>query len=293
MIFFVSNKFHRDTHQSDKTIVKKIVKKYPLKIMNHLSKVFTFSFATLFCSFGFSQKTFFMGDVTDKNYLKKYKIEQVALLEIKSSAKDLKKEPRAVIYQFDENGVLIEKRESETTVLVTEYKYNKKGYLEKTVTKTDGEKVVGESENQYDAQNRLKESASMQGDVKTSEKITWIDETTKQIERTVGKETIKFLAKYDAKNRLVDESFADGKSATWHYDSDGSLLMKRTKKYDEIQEVEQYVYDATKRLSRIENGIYTKTFSYNEKGLLETVKVEDDNGKVLSTERYEYVTNDK
>jgi hypothetical protein len=254
--------------------------------MIHLSKFLTVSFA-LFCSFSFGQKAFFMGDVTDKNYLKKHKIEQVALLEIKSGAK---KEPRAVIYQFDENGVLIEKRESETAVLVTEYKYNKKGYLEKTVTKTDGEKVVGESENQYDAQNRLKESASMQTDVKTIEKITWIDETTKQTERTVGKETTKFLSKYDVKNRLIDESFADGKSATWHYDSDGSLLMKRIKGNDEVQEVEQYVYDTAKRLSRIENGIYTKTFFYNEKGLLETVKVEDDNGKVISTERYEYVT---
>ena len=255
--------------------------------MNHLSKFLTVSFIALSCSFSFGQKAFFMGDVTDKNYIKKYKIEQVALLEIKSGSK---KEPRAVIFQFDENGVLVEKRESETAVLVTEYKYNKKGYLEKTVTKTDGDKVVGESENQYDAQNRLKESASMQNDVKTSEKITWIDETTKQTERTVGKETTKFLSKYDVKNRLIDESFADGKSATWHYDSDGSLLMKRIKGYDEVQEVEQYVYDAAKRLSRIENGIYTKTFFYNEKGLLEMVKMEDDNGKVISTERYEYVT---
>jgi YD repeat-containing protein len=260
--------------------------KHPTQIMSQLSKVFTVSFITLFCSFGFGQKTFFMGDITDKNYLKKHKIEQVALLEIKAGSK---KEPRAVIYQFDENGVLIEKRESETTLLVTEYKYNKKGYLEKTVTKIDGEKVVGESENQYDAQNRLKETVSAQGEVKMSEKVTWIDETTKQTERTAGKETTKFLSKYDAKNRLIDESFADGKSATWHYDSDGSLLMKRTKGYEEIQEVEQYVYDTAKRLSRIEKGIYTKTFFYNEKGLLETVKLTDDNGKVLSTERYEYV----
>jgi hypothetical protein len=258
--------------------------------MNQLSKILTFLFVAFFCSFSFGQKYFFMGDVTDKSYVKRYKIEQVALLEIKSGSK---KEPRAVIYQFDENGVLIEKRESEASVLVTEFKYNKKGNLEKTVTKTDGEKVVGESENQYDAQNRLKESAAMQGDVKTIEKITWVDEQTKQTERMVGKETTKFLSVYDGKNRLIDESFVNGKSSTWHYDTEGGLIMKRIKGNGEIQEIEQYVYDTSKRLSRIENGIYTKTFFYNEKGLLETVKLEDDNGKVITTERYEYVLKEK
>jgi hypothetical protein len=254
--------------------------------MNQLSKVLTFLFVSVLCSISYGQKSFFMGDVTDKNYVKKYKIEQVALLENKTGSK---KEPRAVIYQFDENGVLIEKRESEAVVLVTEYKYNKKGNLERTVTKTDGEKIVSESENIYDAQNRLKESNSLNGDVKTSEKITWVDEFTKQTERTVGKETIKFLSQYDGKNRLIDESFANGKSSTWHFDTEGFLIMKRIKGNGEIQEVEQYVYDATKRLSRVENGIYTKTFFYNEKGLLETVKLEDDNGKIISTERYEYI----
>jgi hypothetical protein len=260
--------------------------KFQLEIMNQLSKILTFLFVALVSSFTFGQKYFFMGDVTDKNYVKKYKIEQVALLEIKTGSK---KEPRAVIYQFDENGVLIEKRESEASVLVTEFKYNKKGNLEKTVTKTDGDKVVGEAENQYDAQNRLKESASLQGDVKTIEKITWVDEQTKQTERTVGKETTKFLSVYDGKNRLIDESFVGGKNSTWHYDTEGGLIMKRMKGNGEIQEIEQYVYDGAKRLSRIENGIYTKTFFYNEKGLLEIVKLEDDNGKVISTERYEYV----
>jgi hypothetical protein len=258
--------------------------------MNQLSKILTFLLVAFFCSFSFGQKYFFMGDVTDKSYVKKYKIEQVALLEIKSGSK---KEPRAVIYQFDDNGVLIEKRESEASVLVTEFKYNKKGNLEKTVTKTDGDKVVGESEIQYDAQNRLKELAAMQGDVKTIEKITWVDEQTKQTERMVGKETTKFLSVYDGKNRLIDESFVNGKSSTLHYDTEGGLIMKRMKGNGEIQEIEQYVYDAAKRLSRIENGIFTKTFFYNEKGLLETVKLEDDNGKVISTERYEYVLKEK
>jgi hypothetical protein len=258
--------------------------------MNQLSKILTFLFVAFFCSFSFGQKHFFMGDVTDKNYVKKYKIEQVALLEIKAGSK---KEPRAVIYQFDDNGVLIEKRESESAVLVTEFKYNKKGNLEKTVTKTDDDKVVGESEYQYDAQNRLKESAALQGDVKTIEKIIWVDEQTKQTERTEGQETTKFLSVYDGKNRLIDESFINGKSSTWHYDTEGGLIMKRIKGNGEIQEVEQYVYDATKRLSRIENGIFTKTFFYNEKGLLETVKLEDDNGKVITTERYEYVLKEK
>jgi hypothetical protein len=255
--------------------------------MNQLSKILTFLFVALFCSFSFGQKYFFMGDVTDKSYVKKYKIEQVAVLEIRDGSK---KEPRAVIYQFDENGILIEKRESESSVLMSEYKYSKKGNLERIVVKNDAEKIQSESEYQYDAQNRLKETVTAQGEVKTTEKITWIDETTKQTMREIGKETIKFLSKYDSKNRLIDESFANGKSSTWHYDADGSLLMKRIKGNDEIQEVEQYVYDAAKRLSRIENGIYTKSFFYNEKGLLEIVKTQDDNGKILSTERYEYVT---
>jgi hypothetical protein len=272
------------------TFFKNYLYLYPLEIMNQLSKILTFLFVALFCSFSFGQKYFFMGDVTDKSYVKKYKIEQVALLEIKTGSK---KEPRAVIFQFDDNSVLIEKRESEASVFVTEFKYNKKGNLEKTVTKTDGDKVVGESENQYDAQNRLKESAAMQGDIKTIEKITWVDEQTKQTERTIGKETTKFLSVYDGKNRLIDESFVSGKSSTWHYDTEGGLIMKRMKGNGEIQEIEQYVYDAAKRLSRIENGIYTKTFYYNEKGLLETVKLEDDNGKVISTERYEYVLKEK
>lgn len=258
--------------------------------MNHLSKVLTFSFVFVLASLSFGQKVFFMGDVTDKNYVKKYKIEQVALLEVKTGSK---KEPRAVIYQFDENGVLVEKRESEASVLVTEFKYNKKGNLEKTVTKTDGDKVVSESENSYDAQNRLKESVTSNGEVKTTEKITWVDETTKQTERTAGKETTKFLSVYDTKNRLIDESFAGGKSSTWHYDTEGSLIMKRMKGNGEIQEVEQYIYDTSKRLSRIENGVYTKTFFYNEKGLLEMVKLEDDNGKLISSERYEYVLKEK
>jgi YD repeat-containing protein len=258
--------------------------------MIYLSKIMTFLFVALFCSFSFGQKYFFMGDVTDKNYVKKYKIEQVALLVIKTGSK---KEPRAVIFQFDENGVLIEKRESEAAVLVTEFKYNKKGNLEKTITKTEGDKAVSESENLYDAQNRLKESVTSNGDSKTSEKITWVDETTKQTERTTGKETIKFLSVYDTKNRLIDESFANGKNTTWHYDTEGLLIMKRMKGNGEIQEIEQYVYDTAKRLSRIENGIYNKTFFYNEKGLLETVKLEDDNGKLISSERYEYVLKEK
>jgi hypothetical protein len=134
--------------------------------MNHLTKFLTFSFVFTLASFSFGQKVFFMGDVTDKNYVKKYKIEQVALLEIKTG---LKKEPRAVIFQFDENGVLIEKRESEASVLVTEFKYNKKGNLEKMVTKTEGDKVISESENLYDNLNRLKESVTSNGEVKTSE----------------------------------------------------------------------------------------------------------------------------
>jgi YD repeat-containing protein len=254
--------------------------------MKYLSGSIVFVTLFLFNVNVSAQKYFFMGDVTEKNYVKKNKIEQVALLEVKTGSK---KEPRAVIFQFDENGVLLEKRESEATVLVTEFKYNKKGNLEKTVTKTDADKVLTESEYVYDAQNRLKELVSLNGDEKTSDKITWVDESTKQTERTSSKETIKFLSQFDAKNRLIDESFANGKSSTWHYDTEGLLIMKRTKGNGEVIEVEQYVYDASKRLSRIENGIYTKTFFYNEKGLLETVKLEDDNGKLISTERYEYV----
>jgi YD repeat-containing protein len=257
--------------------------------MNHLSKVFTFLFMSVLSFLSFGQNNF-MGDITDKNYVKKNKIEQVAYIEIKEGAK---KEPRAVIYQFDENGFLTEKRESDMSLLISEYKYNKKGNLEKMMTKTGEDKAMSEAEYQYDAQNRLKESVTARGEVKTMEKITWIDEVTKQTEKTSGNETMKFLTQYDTKGRMIDESFADGKSSTWHYDTEGALIMKRIKGNGEIQEIEQYMYDAKKRIFKIENGIYTKTFFYNEKGLLEVVKLEDDNGKTVSTERYEYILKEK
>ena len=253
--------------------------------MKHLFKYFCILATVFLCSNSFGQ-TYFMGDVTDKNYLKKYKIEQVAVLEVKEGSK---KEPRAVIYQFDENGLLTEKRESETTIFISEYKYNKKGNLERSLTKTEGDKPYSDAEYVYDAQNRLKEVTTALTDAKTVEKITWVDEFTKQTERSSGKGTVKFLTQYDKKNRLIDESFDNGKSTTWHYDTEGFLIMKRIKGNGEIQEIEQYVYDTAKRLSRIENGIYTKTFFYNEKGFLEIVKTEDDNGRTISTERYEYV----
>ncbi len=228
----------------------------------------------------------FIGDVTDKEYVKQQKINQIVKTD--SSATTFG-QTRVTIYKFNEGGLLVEKKEEGKETLMTRFTYDKNGNLTEAATLRPDGSIHSIEKMMYDNNNRLKESEVRL----TAEKLTikdnieWVDERTRHTTRVRNGETMRFLSVFDEQNRIVDETFDNGSGNNWIYD--GTVLMMKKNKINGLSgDIERYEYDDNQRISLIENVNNRRSFNYDGRGRLISTITKDDNERTLAFERYEY-----
>ena len=226
----------------------------------------------------------FVGDVTDKDYVKQQKIKEIVKTD--SSANTLG-QTRVTIYKFNEEGLLIEKKEEGKETLMTRFVYDENGNLKEAATlKADGS-IHSIEKMGYDDKGRLNESEIR----RTAEKMTikdnieWVDARTRHTTRVKNGETMRFLSVFDEQNRIVDETFDNGSGSNWIYD--GAVLMMKKNKAN-APDIERYEFDNQQRISLIENANNRRTFNYDGRGRLISTVIKDVNERTLAFERYEY-----
>ena len=229
----------------------------------------------------------FIGDVTDKGYVKLQKIKEIVKTD--SSAATLG-QTRVTIYKFNEDGFLMEKREEGEETLMTRFTYDKNGNLIESATLRPDGSIYSIEKMGYDENNCLKESEIR----RTAEKMTikdnieWVDERTRHTTRVRNGETMRFLSVFDEQKRIVDETFDNGSGSNWIYN--GAVLMMKKNKANGPGggDIERYEYDDNQRISLIENVNNRRTFNYDGRGRLISTITKDDNERTLAIERYEY-----
>lgn len=230
----------------------------------------------------------FMGDVTDKEYVKQQKINQIVKTD--SSAATLG-QIRVTTYKFNEDGLLMEKREEGKEVLMTRFTYDSHGNLTESATLRPDGSIYSIEKMSYDDKNRLKESEIR----RTAEKMTikdnieWVDDRTRHTTRVKNGETMRFLSVFDEQNRVLDETFDNGNGSMWVYYDGDFLLMKKNKTTDASGDIERYEYDESQRVTLIENANNRRAFNYGGKARLLSTITTDDNERTLAFERFEYV----
>jgi hypothetical protein len=226
----------------------------------------------------------FIGDVLDKDYVKKNKLSQIVKTDSSEATQGL---VWTTLYKFNAEGLMIEKKEDGKEILTTVYTYDKNGNLAESKTnRPDGSILISEKM-VYDVKNRLQESIirKVAEKVTIMDKIEWIDENTRHTTRVINGTATRFLNAYDDKNRLIDETFENGKGTSWIYDGD-LLLMQKQK--DGAPNIERYEYDDNQRVNLIENNYSRKSFNYDGAGRLISTNKKDENERTIAWERYEY-----
>jgi hypothetical protein len=226
----------------------------------------------------------FMGNVLDKDYVKKNKFTQIVKTDSSEATQGM---VWTTVYKFNAEGWVIEKKEEGKETLTTVYTYDKNSNLtESNTRRADGSLYVSEKM-VYDMNNRLQESVirKVVEKVTISDKIEWVDENTRHTTRVVNGTTSRFLNAFDDKKHLIDETFESGKGVTWVYDGD-LLLMQKQK--GGAPNIERYEYDDQQRVSLIENNYSRKSFNYDGAGRLISTNKKDENERTIAWERYEY-----
>ena len=197
---------------------------------------------------------------------------------------------RVTIYKFNEEGLLVEKKEEGKETLMTHFTYDINNNMTESATLRPDGSIYSIEKMTYDNNNRLSESEIR----RTAEKMTikdnieWVDERTRHTTRVRNGETMRFLSVFDEQNHIVDESFDNGRGNVWIYD--GAVLMMKKNKPNGPGggDIERYEYDDNQRISLIENANNRRAFNYDGRGRLISTVTKDDNERTLAFERYEY-----
>lgn len=229
----------------------------------------------------------FLGDVTDKNYVKQQKISQI--IKTDSSAATFG-QIRTTTFTFDTDGVLTDKKEVGKEILTTRFMYDKIGHLLEAITlRADGsvyrsEKII------YDEKHRIKESELKCPSEKmaVSDNVVWVDDFTRHTTRVKNGETLRFLNAFNKQNQLVDETFDNGNGYVNIYNGT-VLLMKKSKSNGKSTGIERYEYDDNMHVKLIENPQSRRFFYYEANGLLTKTETKDANERKIAFERFEYV----
>jgi hypothetical protein len=238
-----------------------------------------------FYTISLAQKPF-TGDVTDRDYLSRFGYTQITKTE---SGETAQSKPIKTVFTFGENNFLTTKTVEGKEILVSEYKYDDDGNTLEVTTKTANGKVFNTEKYAYDKQNRLKEAEINQpvANIKTIEKILWLEDATRHLTRTSNNKEVKILTSFDENNRPLSEFQEDGSATVWMYM--GVLpVMKKSKMGETITNIERYDFDAFKRISTIENNQIRKVFTYNTANVLLKTETFDTNGSLIAWEKYEY-----
>lgn len=228
----------------------------------------------------------FSGDVLDREYVKQNKLSQIIKTDSSEATKGM---VFTTTYKFNNEGLVIEKKEAGKDVLTTIYTYDDKGNLIDAKTTHPTGAVVITEKMVYDMNSRLKECEirKIAEKVTISEKMEWVDNNTMQTTRVANGATSRFLTQFDSKKRMIDQTFENGSGTSVIYDGD-IILMKKSKAG--APNIERYEYDNQSRVNLIENSYSRKTFQYNPSGKLTATRTENEVGQVMAWERFEYMT---
>ena len=251
-----------------------------------MSKLISTAFFSFFQLVLIAQ-TAFSGDITDRNYINRFGYLQIVKSETNAEAKS---KTVKTIYNFGENGYLVEKTVQGKETLTSQYAYDENGNVLEINTKLPNGKLVITEKYKYDNLNRLKESETrrLTENVKITEKMEWIDVNTRHLTHTTHDKDVKILTSYDKYNRPLSEVLEDATLTEWSYW--GNIpVMKKVKNGDQIATIERYDFDTEMRIATIETGDLRKNFTYDDRGLLLKTETFDNNDALIASEKYEYV----
>lgn len=258
-----------------------------LKLKITFMLIFKCSLVAVFLLTAYFTSKPFVGDVTDKEYVKMQKVKEIVKTD--SSASTLS-QTRVTVYKFNEDGLLIEKKEEGKETLLTRFIYDKNGNLTESATLRPDGSIYSIEKMSYDNKNRLSESEIrlIAEKMTIKDNIEWVDERTRHTTRVRNGETMRFLSVFDEQNRIVDQTFDNGSGNNWIYDG-AALIMKKDKANGPGSgNIERYEYDNNQRISLIEKVDNRRTFNYDGRGRLISTVTKDDNERTLAFERYEY-----
>ena len=231
----------------------------------------------------FAQNSF-LGDVLDKNYAQKFKLSKVVMTDSSSATNGVLHKSVCV---FNEKGLILEKTEflADKESSKSVYIYDKNDNLTDVTFKNGKGANVGFEKRTYDDKNRLKEVEINfeKGKNIVKEITTWVDDSTKQVDRIANGKTVKSIAIFNSKNQPLNETFEDESAIVWKYDAAGKLFFK-----DEKGIIERYEFDNANRVTFSENINFNKTFVYDNTGRLTQIIKIDNNERNSGWEKFEY-----